>query len=66
MPSSPKMLFRSFHLNIARSTCHFSRENKTVRSSCAEQRALGNEVITACTQKFKFLINGEEAQTGDG
>lgn len=66
MPSSPKMLFRSFHLNIARSTCHFSRENKTVRSSCAEQRALGNEVITAWTQKFKFLINGEEAQTGDG
>lgn len=66
MPNSPKMLFRSFHLNIAPSTCHFSRENKTVRSSCAEQRGLGNEVITAWTHEFKFLINGEEAQRGDG
>lgn len=66
MPNSPKMLFGTFHLNIARSTCHFSRENKTVRSSCAEQRALGNEVITAWMHKFKFLINGEEAQREEG
>lgn len=66
MPNSPKVLFRSFHLNIAHSTSHFSRENKTVRLSGAQQRGLGNEVITACAHKFTFLINGKDARGGGG